>query len=90
MSKQNIYDNDTFFENFRSSRSNEVNFNDCIETPIIFAMLPDFYGKVILDIGCGMGQHTKEYAERGQNLCSELISPKKCWNMLKGITMRKT
>ncbi len=53
MSKQNIYDNDTFFENFRSSRSNEVNFNDCIETPIIFAMLPDLYGKVILDIGCG-------------------------------------
>ena len=65
MSKQNIYDNDTFFENFRSSRSNEVNFNDCIETPIIFAMLPDLYGKVILDIGCGMGQHTKEYAQRG-------------------------
>ena len=65
MSKQNIYDNDTFFENFRSSRSNEVNFNDCIETPIIFAMLPDLCGKVILDIGCGMGQHTKEYAQRG-------------------------
>ena len=65
MSKQNIYDNDTFFDNFRSSRSNEVNFNDCIETPIIFAMLPDLYGKVILDIGCGMGQHTKEYAQRG-------------------------
>ena len=25
MSKQNIYDNDTFFEHFRSSRENEVN-----------------------------------------------------------------
>ena len=59
MPKQNIYDNDTFFEHFRSSRENEVNFNDCIETPILFAMLPDLHGKTILDIGCGMGQHAK-------------------------------
>lgn len=41
MSKQNVYDNDAFFEKFQSSRGNEVNFNDCIETPILLAMLPD-------------------------------------------------
>ena len=65
MSKQNIYDNDAFFEHFRSSRENEVNFNDCIETPILLAMLPDLHGKTILDIGCGMGQHAKQYSEMG-------------------------
>jgi len=65
MSGQNIYDNDAFFEDFRSSRSREVNFNDCIETPILFAMLPDLHGKKILDIGCGMGQHAKQYSEMG-------------------------
>ena len=65
MSGQNVYDNEAFFEDFRSSRSNEVNFNDCIETPILFAMLPDLRGKEILDIGCGMGQHAKQYAEMG-------------------------
>ena len=65
MAGQNIYDNDTFFENFRNSRSQEVNFNDCIETPILFAMLPDLRGKKVLDIGCGMGQHAKQYAEMG-------------------------
>ena len=65
MSKQNVYDSDAFFESFRNSRSNEVNFNDCIETPILFAMLPDLHGKVILDIGCGMGQHAKQYADMG-------------------------
>ena len=65
MAKQNIYDNDAFFENFQSSRSKEVNFNDCIETPILFAMLPDLHGKAILDIGCGMGQHAKQYSEMG-------------------------
>ena len=65
MAGQNIYDNDAFFENFRNSRSQEVNFNDCIETPILFAMLPDLRGKKVLDIGCGMGQHAKQYAEMG-------------------------
>ena len=65
MAEQNIYDNEAFFENFRSSRSNEANFNDCIETPILFSMLPDLREKEILDIGCGMGQHAKQYAEMG-------------------------
>ena len=65
MSKQNIYDNEAFFENFQSSRSNDVNFNDCIETPILFSMLPDLHGKKILDIGCGMGQHARQYSDMG-------------------------
>ena len=42
MSKQNIYDNDAFFEHFRSNRENEVNFNDCVETPILLAMLSQY------------------------------------------------
>ena len=65
MSKQNVYDNDAFFDHFRDCRNNEVNFNDCIETPILFAMLPDLHGKTILDIGCGMGQHAKQYSDMG-------------------------
>lgn len=65
MAQQNVYDNDAFFENFRSSRSDKINFNDCIETPILFSMLPDLHGKAILDIGCGMGQHAKQYSEMG-------------------------
>ena len=65
MAKQNVYDNEAFFEDFRKNRENEVNFNDCIETPILFAMLPDLRGKTVLDIGCGMGQHAKRYAEMG-------------------------
>ena len=65
MARQNIYDNDVFFENFKALRSNEINFNDCIETPILLAMLPAVHGKRVLDIGCGMGQHAKQYAEMG-------------------------
>ena len=65
MSRQNVYDNDAFFDHFRDCRNNKVNFNDCIETPILFAMLPDLHGKTILDIGCGMGQHAKQYSDMG-------------------------
>lgn len=65
MAKQNIYDNDTFYENFRSSRAKDLNFNDVIETPIITAMLPDLKGKKVLDVGCGMGQHALQYAKKG-------------------------
>jgi len=60
-----VYDDETFFENFRKSRDNAVNFNDCIETPILFSMLPDLRGKSILDIGCGMGQHAKQFSDMG-------------------------
>ncbi|MCM1368086.1 MAG: methyltransferase domain-containing protein [Roseburia sp.] len=65
MSKQNIYDNDAFFGNFKSIRDSDINFNDLIETPILSAMLPDLHNKKILDIGCGMGQHAKQYSNMG-------------------------
>lgn len=65
MSKQNIYDDSAFFENFRRSREQPVNFNDCVETPILFQMLPDLTGRSVLDIGCGMGQHAKRYSDMG-------------------------
>ena len=52
MAKQNIYDNDSFFENFKNLRNNKINFNDCIETPILLAMIPEVDGKRVLDIGC--------------------------------------
>ena len=45
MAKQNIYDNDSFFENFKNLRNNKINFNDCIETPILLAMIPEVDGK---------------------------------------------
>lgn len=65
MAKQNIYDNDLFFNEFKSIRSSDINFNDLIETPILLSMLPNLNGKSILDIGCGMGQHAKQYSDMG-------------------------
>ena len=65
MAKQNIYDNDAFFAEFKNNRGKELNFNDVIEAPIITAMLPELTGRKVLDIGCGMGQHAVQYAKLG-------------------------
>ena len=65
VSQQNIYDNDLFFANFLRIRSGELNFNDVIETPILLEMLPDLRGLDVLDLGCGMGQHARQYSGMG-------------------------
>lgn len=65
MSKNNFYDSEGLFNEFKSIRENEVNFNDLVEKPILFSMLPDLNDKSVLDIGCGMGQHVKQYADMG-------------------------
>ena len=65
MAKQNIYDNDKFYEYFKNQRMTDINFNDVIETPIITEMMPDIKDKRVLDIGCGMGQHAIQYANSG-------------------------
>lgn len=54
-----------FYENFEKIRSEEINFNDIIETPIILGMIPELYEKKVLDIGCGMGQHALQYSKKG-------------------------
>ncbi|MCR4896615.1 MAG: class I SAM-dependent methyltransferase [Lachnospiraceae bacterium] len=95
MAQQNIYDNDAFFKNFSGQRAEEINFNDVIETPIITAMLPDLTGKRILDIGCGMGQHAKQYAEMGAasvlgiDLSEKMLSFAKENNSSEKITYRR-
>ncbi len=95
MPRQNIYDSEPFFENFLSSRSSGVNFNDCIETPILFGMLPDLRGKKILDIGCGMGQHARQYADMGAasvlgiDLSEKMLAYAEAHNSGSNITYRR-
>lgn len=53
--KQNIYDNDTFFEKYQEIRARENNYNNLLEQPNFFSLIPNLENKVVLDIGCGMG-----------------------------------
>lgn len=65
MALQNIYDNETFFEGYKKIRENEVNANNLFEIPALFSMMPDLKDKVVLDLGCGFGEHCKRFVESG-------------------------
>lgn len=65
MSKQNIYDNETFFEGYKRLRDNPLNANDLFEIPALLSLMPDLNGKSVLDLGCGFGDHCMKYAEMG-------------------------
>jgi len=63
--KQNIYDNDIFFSNYKLFREKNVGLNDTIEIPAILSLLPDVRNKTILDLGCGMGDLCLKFNELG-------------------------
>ncbi|MCR4757632.1 MAG: class I SAM-dependent methyltransferase [Butyrivibrio sp.] len=65
MAQQNIFDNETFFDGYKKLRAGEKNANDLFEIPVLFSLLPDMKGKRVLDLGCGFGEHCKEYVRMG-------------------------
>jgi SAM-dependent methyltransferase len=65
LSLQNVYDNQAFFEGYRSIRENKVNANILFEKPALFSLLPDMHNKSILDLGCGYGENCVEFVNRG-------------------------
>ena len=65
MAKQNIFDNETFFEGYKSLRERETNANVLFEIPALLSLMPDLRGKSVLDLGCGFGEHCKMFVERG-------------------------
>lgn len=65
MSKQNIYDQESFFEDYKELRKNTNNANSLFETPALLKLMPALNGKSILDLGCGFGEHCQTYAEMG-------------------------
>lgn len=65
MAKQNIYDNEIFFEGYKGIRENKANANVLFEIPALTSLLPDIKGKRILDLGCGFGEHCKMFVDAG-------------------------
>lgn len=65
MAKQNIYDNEIFFEWYKKIRERKANANNLFEIPALFSLLPDLKGKKIMDLGCGFGEHCIQYVGNG-------------------------
>ena len=65
MAKQNIFDNEVFFNEYSKLRKREVNANNLFELPTLYELLPDIKGKRVLDLGCGTGERCIDYIKRG-------------------------
>lgn len=65
MPKQNVYDNNEFFEGYFKLRQNADSANNLEEKPAMFAMIGDVAGKSVLDLGCGYGENCKSFSEMG-------------------------
>ena len=65
MALQNIYDNPDFFDGYSRLRERAVNANNLFEIPAFMALLPDLCGRVVLDMGCGMGERCMDFIRRG-------------------------
>jgi ubiquinone/menaquinone biosynthesis C-methylase UbiE len=63
--KQNIYDNDIFFKNYKSLRKTGITYNDFVEQPAIKSAISSLNGKTVLDLGCGNGQFAKYCVDNG-------------------------
>lgn len=62
---QNIYDNEKFYNDYISMRETHLNANDLLEIPVMKELLPDLKGKTVLDLGCGYGEMSKYFIEKG-------------------------
>ena len=55
MSRQNIFDNETFFDGYKALRDSDCNANDLIEQPAMRKLLPNLNGKTVLDMKSEVG-----------------------------------
>ncbi len=95
--KQNIYDNNNFFNQYEELRekNKNKNANDLIEIPNFRKLVPDVKNKSILDLGCGYGENDKYYKEQGAkyvlgtDISSKMLEFAEINNKIDGIEFKK-
>ena len=63
--QQNIYDDMEFFDRYSGERAQPESINALVEEPEMAKLLPDLTGKTVLDLGCGFGNSSRDFVERG-------------------------
>lgn len=61
----NIYDNNDFFNSYKSLRETDDNYNVLLEQPAMLKLLPDVKDRAVLDLGCGFGDNCLYFANHG-------------------------
>ncbi|MPT62351.1 class I SAM-dependent methyltransferase [Burkholderia pseudomallei] len=56
---QNIYDDASFFEGYRTLRQGDTGLNGALESPAMKRLLPNLAGLHVLDLGCGFGDFAR-------------------------------
>lgn len=75
MTKQNIYQNEKFFEGYLKIREKPENYNELIESPHIYDLLNKDY-EYTLDLGCGFGFYSIHLAKKGSKVLAVDLSEK--------------
>lgn len=65
MSKQNIFDEELFFDGYQALRERADCANNLEEKPALFQQLGDVHGKHMLDMGCGFGENCMAFIQAG-------------------------
>ncbi|WP_410984550.1 class I SAM-dependent DNA methyltransferase [Bacillus cereus] len=60
-----VYNNDSFFEQYMKRRYRNDNPNEAIEKPALLQLIGDMKGKNILDLGCGDAKFGVELLQKG-------------------------
>ena len=63
--RQNIYDDEAFFQGYAELRASPGSLNDLVEQPALRALLPPLAGASVLDMGCGAGDLSLYCAGQG-------------------------
>lgn len=63
--KENIYDNDEFFNKYSGMERSKKGLEGAGEWATLKELLPSFAGKKVLDLGCGFGWHCKYAIDNG-------------------------
>ena len=63
--KENTYDRESFFEKYSHMSRSELGLEGAGEWPALKAMLPDFRGCRVVDLGCGYGWHCRWAIDHG-------------------------
>lgn len=93
--KQNIYDDNKFFQQYEAIRARENNYNNLLEQPNFLMQIPNLKDKVVLDIGCGMGDfaayciHQGAKHVTGIDISSNMITTAKKRHIHENLSFKK-